>query len=1026
MKFDKLFPWVKYEKFYKYAWTLGDIKNTYGWKDWEKEASVNSKIQSVTKGIDIFSHEGINRKLRECLVLGSIESIANKVVETIPYSLMSLINDVLLKNAYKKLKDGKTHGVPSPMLSKELKEGLISLRERINANFVNIGKNDSITCSLNSEAETVFFDVNDYVLIKPDWVRLFEASRSTSDALEEFNKLHFSEKNRIEKDYTIWDSTSTYSDSSITNLKYGIKYGQISEIIYDSILKKYQYKIKPLNTSESFLKEIKTKINSKQGNHDKDYKKIYDSIFEETVDKSDLFKIDNKLQTEYISYKGQSLATGITSKRWMVPIIIIPEYEKLLRQDRESALSKFKDKHQIGSLIELKFSGVENLELIEIFKNGKKENIPYDKEIPIKGKIINYTDDEVIKIEIESTLNQSSEYLYNNLCPPFYEVVKVGDGVCCKYKSSRKIKAATNVVSVLKLFDKWLLDEEQRKFLENEIALKILQEEDDEANEKKRLELIAQLRSQWKEDYKAKQIIADEITKLGAFGAQNKWIELHIQQFMMGAELYLKENFFRSEKQIKDLDEVGWFSNGSGGFINKLMGKAVRGTVEKGVVGIFYFLKHPKIVVFILKLILAVKKKICRELSIKMSIAQLQTPKTFDEKIVDKATFFGQYLHSAVLILSTKDIIHPFITKTVVMFKEFAGENAAAAFMSWTGVIKLAIEIAGICFMEAYEGVVYKQIIQEGYSNIIELLNPFECIKPVMIPDSAKIMTMTGDCDKPKKRMLRGSKRKNCEQKFKNNIPISGAVTDAVQEQIKREFKSGKWASRGSNLAVARENIVEGIYLANPDLDSNIKDVVRDEVDRQLLQQQFMGDVMKFNNMSMGTSSAQGFTPQLGNKDGLMKYVNWDLSAIKKMEKAQADWKETGTLESRWHNYLHPPPLGEDATFWQKAKSYIDIDEKYNLTGTQVESVQDKTNFIQHHIERLKKDTEISGKFAEHEKRRNAELISRLEDKLQQVKTSLREQSGGSLIDYKIDTLKKYLSGNISELDSIILQDLKK
>ena len=136
-------------------------------------------------------------------------------------------------------------------------------------------------------------------------------------------------------------------------------------------------------------------------------------------------------------------------------------------------------------LIELKFSGVENLELIEIFKNGKKENIPYDKEIPIKGKIINYTDDEVIKIEIESTLNQSSEYLYNNLCPPFYEVVKVGDGVCCKYKSSRKIKAATNVVSVLKLFDKWLLDEEQRKFLENEIALKILQEEDDEANEKK-------------------------------------------------------------------------------------------------------------------------------------------------------------------------------------------------------------------------------------------------------------------------------------------------------------------------------------------------------------------------------------------------------------------------------------------------------------------------------------------------------------------------------------------------------------
>ena len=97
------------------------------------------------------------------------------------------------------------------------------------------------------------------------------------------------------------------------------------------------------------------------------------------------------------------------------------------------------------------------------------------------------------------------------------------------------------------------------------------------------------------------------------------------------------------------------------------------------------------------------------------------------------------------------------------------------------------------------------------------------------------------------------------------------------------------------------------------------------------------------------------------------------------------------------------------------------------MTGTQVESVQDKTNFIQHHIDRLKKDTEISGKFAEHEKIRNTELIEHLENKLQQVRTSLRaSQGGGSLIDYKIDTLKQYLSGNITELDSIILEDLKK
>ena len=50
------------------------------------------------------------------------------------------------------------------------------------------------------------------------------------------------------------------------------------------------------------------------------------------------------------------------------------------------------------------------------------------------------------------------------------------------------------------------------------------------------------------------------------------WI---LKKFNEEDVLYLKENFFRSEKQKTDLDEVGWFSNGSGGFINKLMGKGV-------------------------------------------------------------------------------------------------------------------------------------------------------------------------------------------------------------------------------------------------------------------------------------------------------------------------------------------------------------------------------------------------------------------------------------------------------------------
>ena len=103
-------------------------------------------------------------------------------------------------------------------------------------------------------------------------------------------------------------------------------------------------------------------------------------------------------------------------------------------------------------------------------------------------------------------------------------------------------------------------------------------------------------------------------------------------------------------------------------------------------------------------------------------------------------------------------------------------------------------------------------------------------------------------------------------KKARSNVSITQAVTDAVQEQIKREFESGKWGTRGSNLTSARENIVDGIYFANPNLDIKKKDAVRKEVDRQSLQQQFMGDVMKYNNEGMGTTSAQGFAPQFGNK----------------------------------------------------------------------------------------------------------------------------------------------------------------
>ena len=51
---------------------------------------------------------------------------------------------------------------------------------------------------------------------------------------------------------------------------------------------------------------------------------------------------------------------------------------------------------------------------------------------------------------------------------------------------------------------------------------------------------------------------------------------------------------------------------------------------------------------------------------------------------------------------------------------------------------------------------------------------------------------------------------------------------------------------------------------------------------------------MKFNNMSMGTSLAQDSTPQLCNKDGLMKYVNWNLSAIK-------NGKSSSRLERNWY-----------------------------------------------------------------------------------------------------------------------------
>ena len=190
-----------------------------------------------------------------------------------------------------------------------------------------------------------------------------------------------------------------------------------------------------------------------------------------------------------------------------------------------------------------------------------------------------------------------------------------------------------------------------------------------------------------------------------------------------------------------------------------------------------------------------------------------------------------------------------------------------------------------------------------------------------------------------------------------------------------------------------------------------------------------------------------------------MKYIDWDLSAIKRMEQAKQDWKDYGTHESKWQNYIFPPAVRENAPYLEKIKQYVQLGDKFS-SDSAVRRKNARVGMINKSIADLELNMD---KFTPQEKQHNQEVLNRLKEysirieyasegperveeelaqlRVDQHKTPFRgttressnhdwkkfsEQIGGALIDYKIDTLKKYLSGNISEVDSIILQDLKK
>jgi hypothetical protein len=1011
---DKLYPWIKYEKFYLNIWGLGDIKRTYGWKDWRDKAFINRRINAARSNQIRYAHEERNKNtLGSCLSLSSHTNLANHIVQISAYSLMELINTEFLEANYKN---------DSIYLVDAMKNGIIKLRNRINASLAQLGTVESTESCARATMTRIYYRVGDEVYVT-------DGGREKKMSIEKIN--------------------------------------------YNYDKRENEYKLIPLTYDEHMGEDggegELIKIDDANVWTKPEQQKKYDNF----VTQAEFRPID---RDNILMYNGRNLRLGEDSIVWQIPFTAFNGYTA----GDETTELKFAEDFKVGNNIDIEANPdilIPTYAVLVKQKTNRGRAKPLDKTIPIRGLIINIKrrpgGGDVGYIEVKEISSKESNYISSQFCPPFYSQTRENNSVCCKYAPKRKFKAAANVQSVLKDFDKWCLDGHQRQELEELIANFMVESSADAASEEKKQKIIAALKTQWAADYQKKQVIEDEITRMSSDMGQSKWIELHIRNFMMGADLFLKEHFYRSDKQKADASELPWFRDGKS-FANKIFHKFVRGGTEKAASMIFYFLKNPKTTLMILKLTLKIKEKICREISIELANSQLQKPKDFNERATEYGKTFGNYLHIVSLVITNKNIYAQYVQRFVVMFKEFAGENAAASLSSLSGTIKMVIEIAGICFLDAFEAVIYKQIIQEGYGNIMELFNPFNCIKPIMIPDEVNMMQMTGDCDVKNRGGLKGmagikTKGKDCKEKYKTNLPITAVVQTEVSDQIKKEFESGSWRDRGSNLARARENILDGVYAAADHWDGSPiteaeRPVIRKEIDRQLLQQQFMADVTP----GFGTTSAQGFAPHHGNRPtGFKKFIDWDLTALKAGEKAQKDWKKTGTLESRYHNYLHPPALSDDASWLESAKSMIDMDEQWDLTGTSTEKKFDRQNFERHHVKRMDKirekavrEAEFARKIAEKESLRAHEIDKMTKEARDRMVRALSpppdskppsgvsaaqaqanaaglthsqqhplggtytgHRGGGGAIDYKIKVLRNYILGNINTLSKSILKD---
>lgn len=476
-------------------------------------------------------------------------------------------------------------------------------------------------------------------------------------------------------------------------------------------------------------------------------------------------------------------------------------------------------------------------------------------------------------LEVRMNASQRSDYIYRRLCPQYYKpVVGKGNKICCVYNSSLKLKAAANVTGAIAMLNAFMWSPAERELLQADIS-GLGQEFDKDGNRIALTEVqLAEgtekknrLESEYKDDYKVYEGLQ---VKLAA--EDGNMTNLMIKTAVVYMDIWMKTKFFRGKKaQAREMRD-GWAISLKG--VKRLM----RGTFESFHKMIFWIMRGPKMAIILLKLALAIKNQLCRHISSKMAIAQLTSPMTYEgqagEALTSGAMGAGKLMQAVAVGLSgsnTGGLVGEVLKKGVALWEVGTTEIPFLKLLpGYAGAVSMCSQVLLVVLTEASDAVLFKISVTEGFSSMLKLINPYDCIKPTIVTDSVKLKI---------KRVKKGragwfgAKGTDTIVEEELELPMSEAVAQVMSE-VRENNLEGNVSTAEIKQRVMR-GLLETGSLTIDDMSTAKRAAAENLIDQIILEQQLSPNAPRdgLGTNAMGLSAHQRINSNDSMGQGIAK-----------------------------------------------------------------------------------------------------------------------------------------------------------